>query len=234
MKTRKMTAFVVLALGLAMPGIAQQTGGGDHVTAIKDSLQSSMAALHGYKWIETTIISIKGEEKSRTESSCYYGADGKVAKTPLPGESTGDSKKPRGLRGRIAENKKAEITDSMQEAIALVKQYVPPDSARIQAAKESGKLSVVPPDDHGNVQLIIKDYLKPGDTLTLDANAATNRLSGMAVSSFTDTAKDAVGLEVSFGTLDDGTIYPATTDLTVASENLEVAISNTGYEKLGG
>lgn len=233
MRIRGTTAFVVLALGLVTPLVAQQAGGADHVTAIKESLQSSMAALHGYKWIETTTISIKGEEKSRTESSCFYGADGQVAKTPLPGESTGDSKKPRGLRGKIAEKKKAEITDSMQQAIALVKQYVPPDPAKIQAAKEQGNLSVVPPDADGNVQLDIKDYLKPGDTLTLEANAATNRLTGMSVSSYTDTAKDAVGLKVTFEAFADGTIYPATTELTVASENLEVTINNSGYEKLG-
>jgi len=233
MDVRKVSAVAVCAVFLAGATVGQQTAATDHVTAIKESLQRSLQALHGYTWVETTVISIKGEEKSRSESSCSYSADGQVVKTPIPGQSPDESKKPRGLRGRIAAEKKADITESMQEAIALVKQYVPPDAARIQAAKESGNLSVVPPDDRGDVQLIIKDYLKPGDTLTLDANVATNRLSGMAVSSFTDTAKDAIGLEVSFGTFDDGTIYPATTDLTVASENLEVAISNTGYEKLG-
>lgn len=237
MNIRKISLVALFSSLLVTPLVARQAaapvGGTDHVTAIKESLETSMAALHGYKWIETTIISIKGEEKSSTQKSCYYGADGKVAKIPLPGESTGDSKTPRGLRGKIAEKKKAEITDSMQQAIGLVKQYVPPDAAKIQAAKEQGNLSVVPPDADGNVQLDIKDYLKPGDTLTLEANAATNHLTGMAVSSYTDTAKDAVGLKVTFEAFADGTIYPATTELTVASENLEVTINNSGYEKLG-
>lgn len=70
--------------------------------------------------------------------------------------------------------------------------------------------------------------------LAQQANAATNRLTGMSVSSSTDTAKDAVGLKVTFEAFADGTIYPATTALTVASQNLEVAINNSGYEKLGG
>ncbi len=121
----------------------------------------------------------------------------------------------------------------MQEAIALVKQYVPPDAAKIQAAKEQDKLSVVPPDANANVQLNIKDYLKPGDSLSLEANAATNRLTGMTVSSYTDSTKDAVELKVTFNALADGTIFPARTDLTVASQQLDVAITNSGYEKLG-
>jgi hypothetical protein len=236
MRFRRFSLITVLSLGLVTPLVAQQgpapAGGADHVSAIKESLKNSIAELHGYKWVETTMISIKGEEKSSIQKSCYYGTDGQVQKTPI-GEPA-EQKKERGLRGKIVEKKKAEITDSMQEAIALVKQYVPPDPAKIQAARNAGNLSVVPPDAQGNVKVVIKDYLKPGDSLTLDANAATNRVTGMAVSSYTDTAKDAVGVTVTFGAFADGTVYAATTNLTVASKDLEVAITNSGYEKLGG
>jgi hypothetical protein len=235
MNFRTLSMIQGIALLVVAPLVAQETAGTDHVGAIKQSLETSMQALHGYTWVETTVISIKGEEKSRTESSCSYSADGQVEKTPIPGQTSDESKKPRGLRGRIAERKKAEITDSMQQAIALVKQYVPPDAAKIQAAKEQGDLSVVPPDERGNVQVTIKDYLKSGDSITIEANAATNRLTGMSVATYVDSAKDAVGLEVAFEVFTDGTtIYPATVDLTVASQHLEVAITNSGYQKLGG
>jgi len=226
--------ITVISLLLVAPLAAQEAGGGtDHVSAIKESLQTSQKALHGYKWVETTVISVNGEEKSSTQKSCYYGADGALQKTPI-GESEAESKDPRGLRGRIAKKKKAEITDSMQEAVGLVKQYVPPDAAKIQAAREQGNLSVVPPDELGNVKVVIKDYLKPGDSITLGANTSNNRLTGMVVSTFTDSAKDAVNLQVSFGTLNDGTIYADSTILTVASQKLEVTVTNAGYEKSGG
>jgi len=235
MSIRRLSAITVSSFFLVAPVLAQEAavpaGGSDHVTAIKQSLQQSMAALHQYRWVETTVVSIKGEEKSNTQKSCYYGADGAVQKTPI-GEPGSEPKKKRGLRGRIVEKKTEEITGAMQEAIGLVKQYVPPDPARIQAAREAGNLSVVPPDDRGNVQVIIKDYLKAGDSLTLAANADTNSVSGMSVSSYTDSAKDAVGLKVTFETFADGTIYPATIDLEVASQHLDVAITNSGYEKL--
>ena len=115
----------------------------------------------------------------------------------------------------------------------MVKQYVPPDPARIQAAKAAGKVSVTPPDASGKVRLMIKDYLKPGDSLTFDVNAASDQIAGMQVATFTDK-KDPVGLKVGWGTLPDGTLYPAKTQLDITSQKLTVAIENSGYTKTGG
>jgi hypothetical protein len=221
--------FLALPLAAQQPAAAPAPAKPDHVTAIKQSLGASMAALHQYEWIETTAVSMKGEEKSRTQAQCYYGAEGKVQKVPI-GAPPADDKK-RGLRGKVVENKKEDISDSVKEAIALVKQYVPPDALRIDAAKAAGRLSVIPPDSQGNVQVVIKDYLKTGDSLTLLANAATDRIGGVTVATFTDSAKHAVGLKVTFGAFPDGTMYPAQIDLEVKEENLNVAIQNAGYKK---
>jgi hypothetical protein len=238
MGIRRFIAIVAFSLPFGAPAIAQQpaapAGSTDHVAAIKQSLQTSAAALRQYQWVETTVVSIKGEEKSRTQNSCYYGADGQVQKTPIAAAPAGDSKSQRGVRGRVAENKKEEMSASMQEAVGLVKQYVPPDPARIQAAQGAGKLTTTPPDPQGHVQVVIKDYLKAGDSLTIDLNAATNVITGVTVATFTESAKDAVGLKVTFGSLPDGTVYAAAIQLDVAAENLAVVIQNSGYKKAGG
>ncbi len=225
-------ASVVAFAQQATPAPAAPAGQKDHVAAIKQSLQASNAALRQYEWIETTAVSMKGEEKSRTQARCYYGADGKMQKVPIGGQPAGDEKKPRGLRGKIVENKKEEVSDSVKEASALVKQYVPPDPARIQAAKDEGRLSITPPDAKGMAQVVIKDYVKAGDSLALALNVTTDTLAGVTVSTFTDQAKDAVGMTIGFASFTDGTIYAATTNLDIAKENLAIAIENTGYKKL--
>ena len=237
----KVGVTALLSFCLVLPAAAQEpteaaAGKKDHAVAVKESLQTSMAALRQYQWVETTAVSMKGEEKSRTQKNCFYGADGKVQKTPVaaPAPAEDKGKKSRGIKGRVVENKKEEISDATKEAIALVKQYVPPDPARIQAAKTEGRVTVTPPDPAGQVRLIIKDYLKAGDSLTLDANAATDRISGVTVATFTDKAKDAVGLKVSFGAFADGTVYPAKIQLDIAAQNLALAIENSGYKKVGG
>src|SRR6478735_9696646 len=55
----------------------------ERVAALKQSLAENQARLRGYEWMETTIISLKGEEKARTQKRCYYGADGKIQKVPI-------------------------------------------------------------------------------------------------------------------------------------------------------
>lgn len=239
MNGRVVGVIAVLSLGLVLPATAQAppdaaAGKKDHAVAVKESLQKSMAALRQYQWVETTAVSMKGEEKSRTQNTCYYGADGKVQKTPIAAPPQDEGKKPRGVRGKIVENKKEDVSEATKEAIGLVKQYVPPDPARIQAAKDAGRVTATPPDPTGKVRLVIKDYLKAGDSLTLDVNAATDHILGVTVATFTDTAKDAVGLKVAFGAFADGTVYPAKIQLDVAAQNLAVAIENSGYKKVGG
>ena len=90
LKQMATAAAAVSALSLASLAQAQQPqappaagGKADAVAALKQSLQQGLAKARQYEWIETTIISLKGEEKARKLNRCYYGADGKVQKVPV-------------------------------------------------------------------------------------------------------------------------------------------------------
>src|SRR4030095_8133797 len=124
------SASVSLALlSTLSPGSSAQEPPQDRVAALKQWLGQSKAQLKQYQWIQTTVISLKGEQKSSKEEQCYYGVDGTVQKVPLTAPP--EEKDKRGLRGRIVENKKEEISDSMKAAVALVKTYVPPSAEKI-------------------------------------------------------------------------------------------------------
>jgi hypothetical protein len=114
----------------------------DKVEAFKQALVQNQKLLAQYEWDETTIMLMKGEEKSRTQKHCFYGPDGKVQKQQT--SASAQQQSPGGLKGKIAAKKKGEITEYMQQAAELVNQYVPPDSKRIQQDKDSGKLSLNP------------------------------------------------------------------------------------------
>jgi hypothetical protein len=43
---------------------------------LKQALQDNQAQLRKYEWVETTIVSLKGEEKDRKQECAYYGVDG--------------------------------------------------------------------------------------------------------------------------------------------------------------
>ena len=209
----------------------------ERVAALKQSMQESQTKLRQYEWTETTIISLKGEEKNRTQKRCYYGADGKLQKvpigTPAPAQQppTGGGRRGR-VKAKVVENKKDEMKDYMERAAALVQQYVPPKPADIQRAKDAGKVTANPAGP-GLVRLEFPDYLKPGDRLSIDVDAAANQLRGLTVASYLDQAEDTVALAVQLGTLADGTSYTAQTTLDAAAKKIRVVIQNAGHHPLG-
>ena len=209
----------------------------ERVAALKQAMQESQAKLRQYEWTETTIISLKGEEKARTQKRCYYGADGKLQKVPIgspaPGQQppAGGGRRGR-VKAKVVENKKDDMKDYMERAAALVQQYVPPQPADIQRAKDGGKVTANAAGP-GLVRLELPDYVKPGDRLSIDVDAAANQLRGLTVASYLDQADDAVALAVQFGTLADGTSYTAQSTLDAAAKNIRVVIQNAGHHPLG-
>jgi hypothetical protein len=210
------------------------------VAMLKQWLQASQAQLRGYQWIESTVISRGGEEKSRKQNTCYYGVDGSLQKVPVAGASEGGSGGPPGilppgrLLKRAAEHKEKGMEEYMSNAAALVHSYIPPDPARIQQAVGGGRMAVNIVEPARRVRLDFKDYQKPGDVLGVEIELPTNRLLGIHVSTYLDGPKDAIDLDVAMGVLPDGTIYTARSTLVAPAKDVTVTIENTGYRRTGG
>lgn len=201
----------------------------ERVAALKESLARSEAGLKQYEWIETTAISLKGEEKSKTQNRCYYGADGKKQEVPVTAPP--EEKTARGIRGKIIANKKEELSDYMKRAVALLKLYVPPDSAKIQSSKDAGKVSLHLIEPGKRVGLDFKDFEKSGDRLSVEMNLLNNTILSLKIDTWLQDAMDVVKLDVKFSSLSDGTAYPETVTLEAPSQNLVVNKTNSGYRK---
>jgi hypothetical protein len=221
---------------LAATGLvgAQSAPPQERVAALKQSLAESQVSLRNDEWVETTVVSLKGEEKSRKQNRCYYGAEGQVQKLPVEEAAPASrGRKRRGVRGRVAEKKKGELTDYMKRAVNLVHMYVPPDPGRIQRSKDAGEASIHMLDPGKRARLEFGDYLEKGDSLGIEMDLVTNRLLVLTVSSYLGTPDDPVGLNVQMGSLQDGTGYPARISLDAQAQKLNVTIENSGYRKLG-
>jgi hypothetical protein len=205
-------------------GLAERIG------ALKQSLAQSQKNLRSYQWVETTVVSLKGDVKSTTQSSCYYGADGVLQKVPI--SASPPPQKKGGIRGKIIESKKEELSDTMKQAVALVKSYIPPQPALIQRSKDAGKASMEVVQPGKLIRLVFRDYQLPGDMLGVMLDLSTNRLAGMNVSSYLSQPSNNVTLDVQMGALADGTTYPANIQLALKSQELSVAVTNTGYRPL--
>jgi hypothetical protein len=230
-KTIRIWALAAALLAGSSVGIAQapQPSLPERLAALKAGLAASQANLRHYEWIETTVISLNGEEKSRKQQRCYYGADGALQKVVVDASPPPPTKP--GLRGRIIANKTAELTDYMKSAVALVKSYVPPDPSKIQAVKDAGKVSIDVLIPGQSARINFRDYQKPGDNLGLAIDLASNRITGVTVSTYMDSATDVVTLNASMGQLNDGTSYASDIALNAQAKNLTVTVQNTGYRK---
>ena len=218
----------VLAAAVLLPvlELAQGSDLGERVLALKQSLETDQAALLKFEWIETTIVSYKGEEKSNAQKRCYYGADGVLQKVPV---ATSQADMPGGVRGRMAKRKKEDVTDYMQKAVALIHQYVPPNPATLQKVFQAGRTGaqILEPGRRG--RLDFRDYLIPGDLLGVEVNLTNNKILGLQVGTYIDKPEDSVNLKVEFATLADGTGYPAQVTLDATKQNVRVVTQNTGY-----
>lgn len=209
------------------------------LAAIKQSLAASQKQIRQYEWIETTIISLKGEEKARKVQRAYYGADGKLVKVPTGDaakEKPAEPDRDRGRRGggnvkeRIVENKVEDMQNYMEQATKLIQQYVPPNPALIQKAKDAGKMTTKPSE--GRVIAEFSDYLLAGDTLGIAVDPKAARLLGLNVATYLEKPEDKVTLDVGMGTLSDGTVFTAKTTLDAVAKNIRVVIENSGHKPL--
>ena len=242
MAWKQFSATVILAAMLGAGALVKaqqpqtQGAGGkqDQVAALKQSIQEGMALARKYEWVETTTIMLKGEEKGKKQNRCYYGADGKVQKISMDQPQQAKDEGGRGgrrggrVKERVVENKKDEMKNYMEKAVALIHSYVPPNPAQIQAAKEAGRVSVNP-QAGGKLRLVISQYLKPGDSLTIDLDPASNKLLGLGVNSYLDKQDDVVTLAVQMNSLPDGALYAGQTTLDAKAKNITVVVQNTGY-----
>ncbi len=203
----------------------------ERIAAVKKSFAESQARLRSYEWIETTVTSLKDEEKARTENRCYYGADGKIQKVPVIAPP--EEKPARGIRGRIKEKKKEELADYMESAAALVHKYLPPDHAKLQKCADAGNASINILEPGKRAKLEFRDYLQPGDKLSVEIDMTNNTILGVGVSSALGEDKDPVTLEVKFDKFDDGTIYTSETKLEAKAKHVKVNVQNSGYRKTG-
>ncbi len=230
---------VLVAFGLliAASGMARAQGAADpaeRVAALKAALQQNQERLRQYEWIETTIISLKGEEKGRKQQRCYYGADGKVQKiavgdaAPAPAPQPSGGRRGGRIKQRVVENKKDDMRDYMERAVALIHRYVPPNPAAIQQAKDAGHLALKPSGE-GGVQLMFTSYIQPNDSFAIDIDGAANRLRSIALSTYLEKPDEPVLLSVRFATLDDGTNYVAQTTLDAVEKKIRVVLENSGY-----
>jgi hypothetical protein len=143
-----------------------------------------------------------------------------------------DERHRRGLRGRIREKKIEEYKEYAEQMKSLMQQYVPPEKALLDQAYQQGNVMFGPAGVPNEVRIVITNYVKPQDSVTLVFNKQDKRLLSMNISSYLSDPSDAVKLNAQFSSLPDGTNHVSSVNLDGVSKQLTIAVTNTNYQKL--
>jgi hypothetical protein len=224
-------AIIVVAISWTS-GLFAQSDMQENVAMIKKNLVESKEKIKKYEWIETTTVFMKGEQKSLKQNQCYYSVDGKLTKVATG--ATTKEKTPGGLRGKIAANKKEELTDYMKKAITKIQTYLPPSPEKIQKIYAGGKASVQVLEPGKKFKLSFPDYNEQGDMLTISLDKENQKFIGASVSTSVDDPKEKVVFDIIYNSLPDGTQYAANTTLDAQTQKVKIVIENSGYKKGAG
>lgn len=202
----------------------------EKVAALKRSAAENQQKLRGYTWTETVRITANGRELPERVSTCSYGPDGKVRRTPVGEAAPVATARKRGrLAERVVEKKKGEMTDYMAEVSQLISLYVPPDPKKIQAALAADRVEF----ERGREgpSLVFTDYALRGDALTIAFAGEGRGIRRLDVRSWLDSPQEAVTLAVEFASLPDGTRHPARTVLDATGKGLHVVTTHSNYRR---
>ena len=217
-------AFAMWSQDLMIPAPLQEK-----MQAIQAASRENEQRLHTYQWIETTTVTVNGNPKPPRQSICRYAPDGTIVKTPLgPQQPPMPSGGP--LMRRMKEKKIEEVQESLSEIRGIMAQYLPLGPGALQQAFQTKLVNF----EHNGPQensVVIRDYAKPGDSLSLDLSVPAMGLRGIAVKSYFESPSDTLTAYVHFATLPDGTQYPGITTINAPEKGISITTVQSNFSK---
>jgi hypothetical protein len=201
------------------------------VTELKREVARNRQELTQYTWREQVNIILKGEEKKQEHFQVRLGPDGKPQKISLDPPAGAE---PRGgpLMRHIVEKKKEEYKEYSDQIKELIQQYVPPEEYLLDRAFQQGNIMIGPmPRAEGHYRMVISNYIKRGDNMTLVIDEAQKSLASVTIASYMDDPSDAVNVSVQFSKIPGGPNHVASETIDGVRKELTIQIQNTNYQK---
>lgn len=198
---------------------------------VKESAARNKQALAHYTWQQQETIAIKGNVKDTKVFRVSLGPDGKPQKTEMENLPQSSGGRQHGLAHHVKEKKGEEYKEYGEQIGALAQQYAQPDPARLQQAFQQGNLMVGSGGAPGEVKMVISNYIKPNDKVTMVFNQQGKAIQSLDVATYLNDPKDAVHIGAQFSQLPDGTSHVASMQMKGVSKDLLITTQNSNYEK---
>jgi len=219
-------AVLELAAAAQNPELQQRVG------ELKQAAAENKQALAHYSWQQQQTTAIKGEVKDTKLFQVHVGPEGQPQKVEMENTPASSGSGGGRIKHHIVEKKKEEYQEYGEKIHALADQYAQLDPGRLQQAFQQGNITLGPAGVPGEVKLLISNYVKPGDRVTLIFNRQARAIQSLEVATYLSDPADAVNIQAQFSKLPDGTNHVATMQINGVSKNLLVTTENTNYQKI--
>lgn len=195
------------------------------VAALKEAIAQNKQMIAQYTWQQQETISVRGDVKDQQQYQVQIGPDGKPQKSlesaPAP------AGRPHGIKHLISQDYK----DYGNQIATLAQSYTQPDPSKLQQLYQQGNITLGSAGAPGMVALVIRSYVKQGDTVTIVFNQAQKAIQSINVATYLSGPSDAVTIAAQFGTLGDGTNYVSNLTVNGSSKSLIVQDVNSNFQK---
>lgn len=200
---------------------------------VQRSTGANEKALAYYTWQEQQTISINGEVRKQTLFQVQVGPDARPLRAEIEtgSESSGEAHR-HGLIRRIVETKPEGYEDYAKQIIALAQAYAHPNPERLWQLFQRGGITLGSAGFQGEFQLVVQNYLKPGDSVTLLFNSEEKALISVQVSSYVSDPREPVTISAQFVRLPGGPNHVSSLVMNGASKQIIVTVKSSDYQKM--
>jgi len=201
------------------------------VEQAKQLLAENQMQLARYTWQQQETISVNGDVKKQDLYQVVPGPPGSPPVKTLiaqPVDAKGTSRQ-HGIRHRMEQN----FQDYATQVGAVAKRYTPLDPNKLKQMYAQGSVALKSSGLPGYSAIVISNYVKPGDAITITFSNNPKALYTIDVSTYLDQPSNGVAMHVRFATLPDGTHYAATTAVIGQSKNLQIVDQNMNFTPRG-
>jgi hypothetical protein len=215
---------LLVMLVIAVGAVAQQP---------TNTLMTIMAAnakeLRQYTFKQRTETYHKGELKSAKIDEIHYNATGERVSIPLVEQKSQSEPHRRGPGSRLMakkiEERQEEVKQYIERLMALTNRYLATERTRLQAAMAGAEVTTR--GGTNEMRIVMRDYVKSGDNLTMTFDSATKRPTKTEVNTTLDDAPISIGL--AFDQVHNGPSYPGRTVVRSDAKQLELRVFTYDY-----
>lgn len=229
---RLATGLGIIVLGLSVLASAQEEDSEPQeppnkallATEINEGRKQNSAQMRDYSWNTRTEIKMDGEVKSVKVELIRFTPEGELQKATVS-DSSADAKKPRGIKGKVAANKKKGMQEWAAELGQLLQQYSLPTSGNIldfldnATVQRTGRM----------VNLVGQNVIQQGDYMAILVDSESKQLKIITVQ--TSLGEDAVDVKITSENLDDGLSYTARQVVKVPAKKVELIVENYDFRR---